>query len=65
MGVKYVVWGYSMVVNFWGEVIVMIEYQEIILYVDIDLDYVEEVWEQIFIRKQKCDDMYILDWKKL
>lgn len=65
MGVKYVVWGYSMVVNFWGEVIVMIEYEEIILYVDIDLVYVEEVWEQIFIRKQKCDDMYILDWKKL
>lgn len=44
MGVKYVVWGYSMVVNFWGEVIVMIEYEEIILYVDIDLVYVEEVW---------------------
>lgn len=42
----------------------MIEYEEIILYVDIDLVYVEEVWEQIFIRKQKCDDMYILDWKK-
>lgn len=45
MGVKYVVWGYSMVVNFWGEVIVMIEYGEIILYVDIDLVYVEVVWE--------------------
>lgn len=43
----------------------MIEYEEIILYVDIDLVYVEEVWEQIFIRKQKCDDMYILDWIKL
>ncbi|XP_061194410.1 omega-amidase NIT2-like [Saccostrea echinata] len=64
-GASYVAWGHSSVINPWGQVIATTEDEETVLFAVIDPAYVNEVREQISIGKQKRDDMYTLDWKKI
>lgn len=55
---SYVAWGHSSVVSPWGEVVAKAEHHESILYADIDLDYLEQVRQQIPITKQRRTDIY-------
>ncbi|XP_062621956.1 omega-amidase NIT2-like [Saccostrea cucullata] len=64
-GASYVAWGHSSVINPWGQVIATTEEKETVLFAVIDPAYVNEVRDQIPIRKQKRDDMYTLDWNKI
>ncbi|KAJ8317210.1 hypothetical protein KUTeg_005114 [Tegillarca granosa] len=54
----YIAWGHSTVANPWGEVTATTEHEEKIVYCDIDLDYVDQVRNQIPIRSQKRNDLY-------
>lgn len=56
----YVAWGHSSVVSPWGEVIATTDDQEGIVYADIDLDYLQQVRDQIPITKQRRNDIYDL-----
>lgn len=62
---SYIAWGHSTVVNPWGEVIAKADEKETILYSDIDLDYLEEVRDQIPVTKQRRNDLYNLTYKNL
>ncbi|KAK3593071.1 hypothetical protein CHS0354_007862 [Potamilus streckersoni] len=54
----YVAWGHSTVVSPWGDVLATTDHQEAIVYADIDMKRVEEVREQIPVRRQKRKDLY-------
>lgn len=54
----YVAWGHSTAVNPWGEVIATTEHAEDIVYVDVDLDVVDQVRAQIPVTSQRRRDLY-------
>lgn len=55
---SYIAWGHSSAVNPWGEVIATTEHQESIVFVDIDLDMVDQIRGQIPVTLQKRNDLY-------
>ncbi len=60
----YQAWGHSTAVDPFGKVLAKLDENPGIEYVDINLDYVEQVREQIPISKQKRNDLYqLLDVK--
>lgn len=62
---SYIAWGHSTIVNPWGQVISKADEKETIIYSDIDLDYLDEVRDQIPVTKQRRNDMYeIIDKTK-
>ncbi|GLG98715.1 Omega-amidase NIT2 [Gryllus bimaculatus] len=54
----YVAWGHSTVVDPWGKVLAKAEFDEEIVYADIDLNALEEVRKSIPISVQSRDDIY-------
>ncbi|XP_023244605.1 omega-amidase NIT2-like isoform X2 [Centruroides sculpturatus] len=60
----YVAWGHSSFTDPWGRVITKAEEKETILKAEIDLDLLEEVRQQIPLRKQQRKDLYQLSDKK-
>ncbi|CAG0895937.1 unnamed protein product [Darwinula stevensoni] len=54
----YVTYGHSLAADPWGKVLVSTQEKEDILYADINLDYLEEIRNQIPIRKQRRTDLY-------
>ncbi|PNF42006.1 Omega-amidase NIT2 [Cryptotermes secundus] len=54
----YVSWGHSQVVDPWGKVIAKTEFDEGIVYADIDLKVVDEVRQQIPVFRQRRTDLY-------
>ena len=54
----YVAYGHSCVVNPWGEVLGSLDEKKGILHSQIDLDYVEEVREQLPLLKQRRPELY-------
>ncbi|XP_076310336.1 omega-amidase NIT2 isoform X1 [Tachypleus tridentatus] len=57
---SYIIWGHSTVVNPWGKVIATCDHTEQLVYADIDLNYLNDVRQQIPLTKQKRDDLYSL-----
>lgn len=55
---SYIAWGHSTLTSPWGNVISTTDEKEGIVYGDIDLSYVNEIREQIPIRKQQRKDLY-------
>jgi len=55
---NYVAWGHSTCVNPWGDVIATTEHSEDIVYVDIDLQRLEEVRSQVPVTVQRRNDLY-------
>lgn len=60
----YVSYGHSMVASPWGDVIAQCQYQEEIVYAEIDLGYLDQVRSQIPITLQKRPDLYSVEDKK-
>jgi len=60
---SYHSYGHSLVVDPWGQVINTLDYDEDILYTDIDLTLVEEVREQLPLLKHRRDDIYTIKEK--
>ncbi|XP_067402252.1 omega-amidase NIT2 isoform X2 [Emydura macquarii macquarii] len=61
---SYVAWGYSTVVNPWGEVLAKAGTEETVIYTDIDLKKLAEIRQQIPIHTQKRSDLYSIEAKK-
>ncbi|KAM9384704.1 omega-amidase NIT2 [Pholidichthys leucotaenia] len=55
---SYVAWGHSSVVNPWGEVVSKAGPEEVIIYADIDLQFLSNIRQQIPITSQRRDDLY-------
>jgi omega-amidase len=53
-------WGHSSVVSPWGKTLTDAEFEETILYANIDLSEVKEVREQIMTSMHKRNDIYEL-----
>jgi omega-amidase len=53
-------WAHSSAVSPWGKVLADSEFEETILYADIDLSQVKEVREQIMTSMHKRKDIYEL-----
>ncbi|TSK42073.1 Omega-amidase NIT2 [Bagarius yarrelli] len=58
---SYVAWGYSSVVNPWGEVITKAGSDESVVYADIDLQYLADIRQQIPITTQRRNDIYTVN----
>ena len=56
----YQAWGHSTIVDPFGKVVASLQEDHGVIYHDIDLDYVQQVRNQIPILKQKRDDLYQL-----
>lgn len=55
---KHPSYGHSIVINPWGKTITKAEYEEAMLYADINLDEIKEVRQQIPVTSQRRNDMY-------
>lgn len=55
---KYVSYGHSIVISPWGKTITEAEFDEAILYADINLDELKDVRQQIPTSFQRRHDMY-------
>lgn len=56
----YTCWGYSCVIDPWGRIIAQAGEHEEVIFADIDLDYVDEVRQQIPVQHQKRNDLYYI-----
>ena len=54
----YICWGHSSVIDPWGRIIAQAGEHEEVITADIDLDYVDEVRQQIPVQRQKRNDLY-------
>ena len=54
----YTCWGYSSVIDPWGKIIAQAGEHEEVIMADVDLDYVDEVRQQIPVQRQKRNDLY-------
>jgi len=54
----YISWGHSQVVDPWGKVIAKTEFDEEIVYADIDLNVLDQVRQQIPVFGQRRTDLY-------
>lgn len=57
----YISWGYSIVTDPWGRVIDMLDEKEGVLLTELDLDYEEQVREELPLLKSRRKDMYRLE----
>ena len=57
---SYISWGHSIVVDPWGTVLMQMDEKEGIRIVELDLDYVEEVRQQLPLLKHRRTDLYEL-----
>ncbi|CAD5121352.1 DgyrCDS9875 [Dimorphilus gyrociliatus] len=55
---SYIAWGHSTLCSPWGEVKAVAGADETIIYGDIDLDYINQIRNQIPISKQRRHDIY-------
>uniref|UniRef100_A0A3P8VF12 omega-amidase n=1 Tax=Cynoglossus semilaevis TaxID=244447 RepID=A0A3P8VF12_CYNSE len=55
---SYVAWGHSTVVDPWGSVMSKAEAEEMVIYADIDLKFLNDVRQQIPINSQRRRDLY-------
>ena len=56
----YISWGHSIVTNPWGTVINMLDEKEGVLLAELDMDYEEQVREELPLLKSRRKDMYQL-----
>ena len=56
---EFKAYGHSCIVNPWGEFCAIAAIEKTIIYGDIDLDYLERVRQEIPIRNQRREDVYI------
>jgi predicted amidohydrolase len=61
---NYVAYGHSMVCNPWGEVLSIAEFEENIIYAEIDLKSEQEIREELPLLKNRRSDIYHLIWDK-
>lgn len=54
----YICWGYSSVIDPWGKIVAQAGEHEEIIMADVDLDYVDEIRQQIPVQQQKRNDLY-------
>ena len=57
----YISWGHSIVTDPWGRVIDMLDEKEGILLAELDMDYEEQVREELPLLKSRRKDMYQLE----
>ena len=57
----YIFWGHSIVTDPWGRVIDMLDEKEGVLLTELDLDYEEQVREELPLLKSRRKDMYRLE----
>ena len=57
----YISWGHSIVTDPWGRVIDMLDEKEGVLLTELDLDYEEQVREELPLLKSRRKDMYRLE----
>ena len=57
----YISWGHSIVTDPWGRVIDMLDEKEGILLAELDMDYEEQVREELPLLKSRRKDMYKLE----
>lgn len=57
----YISWGHSIVTDPWGRVIDMLDEKEGVLLTELDLDYEEQVREELPLLKSRQKDMYRLE----
>lgn len=57
----YISWGHSIVTDPWGRVIDMMDEKEGVLLTELDLDYEEQVREELPLLKSRRKDMYRLE----
>lgn len=57
----YISWGHSIVTDPWGRVIDMLDEKEGVLLTELDLDYEEQVREELPLLKSRWKDMYRLE----
>lgn len=57
----YISWGHSIVTDLWGRVIDMLDEKEGVLLTELDLDYEEQVREELPLLKSRRKDMYRLE----
>lgn len=57
----YISWGHSIVTDPWGKVIDMLDEKEGVLLTELDLDYEEQVREELPLLKSRRKDMYRLE----
>ena len=57
----YISWGHSIVTDPWGRVIDMLDEKEGVLLTELDLDYEEQVREELPLLKRRRKDMYRLE----
>ena len=58
---SYVSWGHSIVTDPWGKVVNMLDEKEGILLAELDLDYEDDVRDQLPLLKSRRHDMYNLE----
>lgn len=61
---SYVAWGHSTAVSPWGEIVGTTDHKESIVYVDLNLDLIDQIREQIPLTKQRRNDLYEIVEKK-
>jgi len=59
----YQAWGHSSAISPWGEVLATTEHSPALVFAELNLDRIDEVRNQIPIRKQKRTDLYQLPTK--
>lgn len=57
----YISWGHSIVTNPWGTVLEMLDEKEGVLLAELDMDYEEQVREELPLLKSRRKDMYQLE----
>ena len=57
----YISWGHSIVTDPWGRVVDMLDEKEGILLAELDLDYEDQVREELPLLKSRRKDMYKLE----
>jgi predicted amidohydrolase len=57
---SYISWGHSIVVDPWGRILTQMDEKEGIRIVELDLDYVEEVRQELPLLKHRRTDLYEL-----
>ena len=60
----YICWGYSSVIDPWGKIIAQAGEDEEVIMADIDLDFVDEVRQQIPVQRQKRNDLYSVSYTR-
>jgi omega-amidase len=60
---SYLAWGHSSIVSPWGNVLSTCDEKETIIFHEIDLQEITDVYDQIPSVKNKRNDLYEITWK--